>query len=115
MQLHMCWADIENDGDIVGHLLRWDGTSMPSFAKGVLDARDPFDDPECVDCYFLPSCFGSCPKSRLVNRSNGAKQCPPAKWTMPHWVRGRYGSEDKLRKRVLDLDQVFAPSRAVAS
>lgn len=94
-ELFKCWAELENGGVAVGHLE--DRESWSALPKMPLTERDPFDDPECTSCALLPTCMGSCPKLRDLNRQLGVKACPPFKYDFEALVFRRYGRESNIK------------------
>lgn len=75
--LMKCWAELRNKPEVAAHLL--DRSTWPEPRITRLEQRDPFDDDECMACRLLPSCMGSCPKTRDLLRTIGVKMCPPLK------------------------------------
>ena len=95
-ELYKCWAELENDGHCVGHLE--DPESWTRIAKTPLTERDPLDDAECRECALLPTCLGSCPKVRDLNRNFHGKQCPPYKYHFDDLVYRQFGETSAIRK-----------------
>jgi len=55
-------------------------------------AWDPFDIPECLDCDFLPICYGGCPYNQLVSRSGSEALETPGRDSLEDcksWSRNR--------------------------
>ncbi len=77
-ELMKCWAELGNRPEVSAHLLHEE--TWPAPVLGALEVRDPFDDPDCVECQLLPICMGGCPKTRAVRREGGTKECPPIKY-----------------------------------
>lgn len=95
-ELYKCWAELENNGRCVGRLD--DPAGWPRLAKSPLSARDPLDDGECRACALLPTCMGSCPKVRDLNRTFHGKQCPPFKYMFDDLVYRQFGRDTSIRK-----------------
>lgn len=95
-ELYKCWAELENDGHCVG--LLDDPASWTRIAKTALTERDPLDDGECRECALLPTCLGSCPKIRDLNRNFHGKQCPPYKYHFDELVYRQFGETSVIRK-----------------
>ncbi|WP_234414296.1 radical SAM/SPASM domain-containing protein [Paenibacillus sp. CAA11] len=62
--IYQCWVDIGNKEEAVGNLVNLE--HLGNTAK-LLDylMYEPFEDPMCRDCKYLPVCMGGCPHSRL--------------------------------------------------
>ncbi|MEO7467410.1 MAG: radical SAM protein [Sphingobium limneticum] len=95
-ELYKCWAELENDGRCIGRLD--DPAGWPRLAKSPLSERDPLDDSECRACALLPTCMGSCPKVRDLNRNFHGKQCPPFKYMFDELVYRQFGPDTNIRK-----------------
>ena len=70
-RLYKCWNEIGIEACSVGTLK--DGIRQsPHFFDYML--YDSTEDPECMDCRFLPVCRGGCPNKRLQNPSGRCTQ-----------------------------------------
>lgn len=70
-RLYKCWNEIGIEACSVGTLK--DGIRQsPHFFDYML--YDSTEDPECMDCRFLPVCMGGCPNKRLQNPSGRCTQ-----------------------------------------
>ena len=95
-ELYKCWAELENNGHCVGRLD--DPAGWPRLAKSPLSERDPLDDSECRACALLPTCMGSCPKVRDLNRNFHGKPCPPFIYMFDELLYRQFGSDTSIRK-----------------
>jgi uncharacterized protein len=95
-ELYKCWAELENEGRCVGRLDEPAGWAR--LAKSPLSERDPLDDSECRACALLPTCMGSCPKVRDLNRNFHGKQCPPFKYIFDELIYRQFGRDTSIRK-----------------
>jgi len=93
-ELFKCWAELGNNGHVVGHLLKPETWKQLSPTR--LTERDPFDDTECRSCVVLPLCMGCCPLIRQNNRELQRKVCPPFKHNYPEILRLQFGDETKI-------------------
>ncbi len=73
-EIYKCWEDVCNPERVVGNInLAKEGNIITNpellvrYAYGV----DPYEDPECRQCPFLPICSGSCPFFRMENKYHG--------------------------------------------
>jgi uncharacterized protein len=101
-ELFKCWAELGNGGEPVAHLN--EPGSWTAIRQTSLTARDPFDDAECRSCSLLPTCLGSCPKTRDLNRRIRGKECPPYKHHFGQLVRARYGDTTSIQRMVRPKD-----------
>lgn len=69
--LYKCWTDLGNPKESVGHLSN-KGMNADNLAKYMMGG-DPFSDPKCRQCYFLPVCGGGCPHQKIKNIFSGTK------------------------------------------
>jgi uncharacterized protein len=109
-ELFKCWAELGNNGHVVGHLLKPE--TWTKLRPTRLTARDPFDDLECVTCALLPSCMGSCPLIRQNNKELGKKVCPPFKHNYAQILQAQFGGETRI---VNYLHEPASPETAVAA
>lgn len=76
-RLFKCWENIDDPELSFGTADKWDpifpfqSASMPDQLTRFLNTAPPFDDEECMNCVWLPVCYGGCPIFRL----NGEKEC----------------------------------------
>jgi uncharacterized protein len=95
-ELYKCWAELENDGHVVGRLDQPD--TWHAVVQTPLTGRDPLDDTECRECRLLPTCMGSCPMVRDLNRRFHGKQCPPYKYHFEALVSRQFGETTNIRR-----------------
>lgn len=96
--LYKCPVELGNNGHCVGRVD--DPDSWHRIAKTPLTERDPLDDAECRSCALLPTCMGSCPLVRDLNRKFHGKQCPPYKYNFAELIYRQFGSSDHIRKQL---------------
>jgi uncharacterized protein len=96
-EIYNCWGDIGDRDLIVGSIFentKWNMASIANYMVGT----DPFDEPECRDCFFLPVCNGGCPKFWLEKKESGHScrdVCVEFKDRLPEWLEISY----ELRQR----------------
>ena len=81
--LYKCWHDIGNAEEIVGNIIDFsqqDESKNPNFIKWF--QKSPFENKECIQCYYLPICMGGCPKKRM----NGKKSCERWRYIMEELI-----------------------------
>ena len=61
--LYKCWTDLGNTNKSIGNLFN-DDVQLENLSK-YLVGGDPFSDPQCMSCKFLPICGGGCPHLKL--------------------------------------------------
>lgn len=92
-RLHKCWEDVGNTAHSFGDVTVWDpknpiySADAPDKLFCYLNTAMPFDDPECVECPFLPNCVGGCPHKRIYD---GKRSCVPYKDYPEKYVLGLY-------------------------
>lgn len=92
-RLHKCWEDVGNPEHSFGDVKVWDPKNpiytadAPDKLSCYLNAAMPFDDPECMECPFLPTCVGGCPNKRIYY---GKHSCVPYKDYPEKYVLGLY-------------------------
>jgi uncharacterized protein len=87
-ELRRCWAELGTKDGRVGTVDEYLG-ARDRITESPLALRDPFDDPACRECVFLPSCMGGCPKTRAVRRAGSQKECPTWKYNYEKVLRAR--------------------------
>ncbi len=65
--LYKCWSDIGVEEKAVGHLHK-KGAFNENVLIRYLTGADPFDEPECQKCFYLPICEGRCPYHAVENK-----------------------------------------------
>lgn len=90
-ELYRCWMHLGKKDKVVGDIF----DDAPLNAGRIADlmvGTDPFDDPACRQCFFLPICGGGCPDARLENRyaDKPADLCLEFKDSMPEWLEAYY-------------------------
>ena len=73
--LMKCFNDVCDQSMAVGHISNpeFAGAKAISFYMG----RDPFSEPECKDCPYIPQCYGGCANEY---RKNGVHSCMEVKY-----------------------------------
>ncbi len=70
--LYKCWNDIGIIDQSIGNINK-KGFVNNTILTRYLTAADPFEDPKCINCFYLPNCGGGCPYRRLKEKYNEAK------------------------------------------
>lgn len=65
-ELYKCWDDIGIAERIVGSVKKGTPWNLALIADFMVGASY-LDDPECLECFYLPVCDGGCPHARLKN------------------------------------------------
>ena len=91
--LFMCTHSMDKS-EIIGNVYEGFGTQLNLSRYAKFINTNPFDDPECLDCAFLPICKGGCRKARYLGR----KVCSDVKRGIKSYII------EKARKAVLDND-----------
>ena len=92
-RLHKCWEDVGNAAHSFGDVRVWNprnpiySADAPDKLTCYLNTAMPFDDPECMECPFLPTCVGGCPHKRIYD---GKHSCVPFKDFPEKYVLGLY-------------------------
>ncbi len=71
-EIYKCWFDVGNPNQIIGSILRNKKTN-DSLITRYMVAADPFNNEECISCFYLPICNGGCPHSRIVQEYSNIK------------------------------------------
>ncbi len=72
-ELYTCWDYIGNNSKSVGYINN-DGISVitdENLYYKYITGADYLNDAKCLDCFYLPICFGGCPEKRVRNFYNG--------------------------------------------
>ena len=70
-RLYKCFEDIDKPERSFGVAARWNpndpitSADSPDCLTNYLNTALPFNDPECLECIWLPTCIGGCPHRRL--------------------------------------------------
>jgi len=70
--LYKCWTDIGMEEMAVGSIMK-KGSLNNKILTRYLTGADPFDEPECQNCFYVPICSGRCPHFALKNKYDNAK------------------------------------------
>ncbi len=73
--LMKCFNDVCDESMAVGHVC--DPEFTGAFATAFYMGRDPFTEPECSDCPYIPQCYGGCANEY---RKNGVHSCMEVKY-----------------------------------
>lgn len=65
-EVHKCGLTVDDSKEAIGHLGNGAATNKTNIEKWA--DWNPFLNPICRDCKFLPSCLGGCPKNQLEMR-----------------------------------------------
>jgi len=92
-RLYKCWEDVDKSDRSFGSAHTWDPVNpiatadAPDLLVRYLNSAMPLEDPECIQCVFLPQCAGGCPTRRLFYQKNA---CLEARNTPERFVLGLY-------------------------
>ena len=70
--LYKCWCNVGDKEKSVGNINDSSKLNFKLISR-FLSELEPFDDPKCKDCFFLPLCNGGCPYINYQNRFEGKK------------------------------------------
>lgn len=96
-EIYNCWVDIGEKNLVVGSIFEntpWDMASIAKYMVGT----DPFDEPECRECFYLPVCNGGCPKFWLEKKESCHSVrdvCVEFKNCLPEWLEISYELRQK--------------------
>ena len=78
-----CYADVSTPARTVGHLENG-GFAQDDEQKSRDKNWSEYDafDEECLDCRYLPICYGGCPKLRMSGRSKEEMICTPRRFNL---------------------------------
>ena len=65
-EIYKCWNDVSNHDKIVGYINQNEFTNSKLYTRYMI-ACNCFNDPKCLECFFLPLCMGGCAWSKLRN------------------------------------------------
>lgn len=71
-EVYKCWIDIGDPMEVIGNIANPECFDLCKMAKYTCYADYLFD-PKCQACIFIPVCNGGCPKTRILNKGNGAE------------------------------------------
>jgi uncharacterized protein len=85
--LYKCWSDIGIKEKSVGNLNRKGGLNNKILIR-YLTGADPFDEPKCQKCFYIPICEGRCPHFALKNKfeNAGIDLCPMSKGNLKEFL-----------------------------
>ena len=70
-EVHKCGLAVVDSNEAIGRLGANSSTWRSRGTKW--DRWTPFDKPKCLECRFLPSCLGGCPRNHVLIRENDKK------------------------------------------
>lgn len=71
-EIYKCWNDVSNEDRIIGYINQENLTNPSLYYRYVIGSKW-YHNKECIDCFFLPICKGSCAYYRLRNQYEGGK------------------------------------------
>ncbi|HLP59095.1 MAG TPA: SPASM domain-containing protein [Candidatus Deferrimicrobium sp.] len=89
--LFKCWTDIGVKEKAVGNLNQKGGLNNTILTR-YLTGADPFDEPKCQRCFYLPICEGRCPHFALKNKFENAQidLCHISKGNLKEFLQYHY-------------------------
>lgn len=89
--LFKCWTDIGVKEKSVGNLNQKGGLNNTILTR-YLTGADPFDEPKCQRCFYLPICEGRCPHFALKNKFENAQidLCHISKGNLKEFLQYHY-------------------------
>jgi len=88
--LYKCLNDLGHNEWSLGSVCDSEQTLAPSPVAKYL-GRDPFSEPECADCIYLPQCYGGC----LWNyKKTGVHSCKAVKYLLADKIKMEHLSEE---------------------
>jgi uncharacterized protein len=95
-EVYKCWYDVGNQQMVVGSIYEDRAWNTDLFANYLM-GTNPFDDPLCQECFYLPVCDGGCAHFRLLNNYyNGHfNTCVNFKHTLPEFLEIYYELKQK--------------------
>ena len=79
--IYKCWCDIGIKEYLIGYIT---DKGFPEVNKANrFTLSDPFNNPSCLECKMLPSCWGGCPYDRI---HSGFGSCSPFKWYPEEYI-----------------------------
>jgi uncharacterized protein len=100
-EIYKCWNDVGNEKKIVSNLLKKEDGDRSLLTRYYV-AADPFDNLECVNCFYLPICGGGCPYNRLANEfdDRNIDTCDIRKDNIKDFLELHYEFKKKTAKSV---------------
>lgn len=98
-EVYKCWYDVGDPKMIVGSIYdeqSWNVNMIANYMMGT----NPFDDPMCQECFYLPVCDGGCAHFRLLNNYYGGhfNTCAKFKHALPEFLEIYYELKQKHAK-----------------
>lgn len=96
--LYKCWTDIGVKEKAVGNITKKGGLNNKILTR-YLTGADPFDEPECQECFYVPICTGRCPHFALKKKFDNADidLCTISKGNLKEFLHYHYHTK-KLRR-----------------
>jgi len=95
--LYKCWTDIGVKDKSIGNIARR-GQLNDALLSRYLTGADPFDEPQCQNCFHLPICEGRCPYYALKNKFEAGTFdiCPLSKGNLKEFLETHYQAIKQL-------------------
>lgn len=95
-EVYKCWHDVGDQQMVVGSIYAdraWNTNLLANYLMGT----NPFDDPVCQSCFYLPICDGGCAHFRLLNAFYGGQfdTCVKFKDALPEFLEIHYELKQK--------------------
>lgn len=71
-EIYKCWNDVSNEDRIIGYINQNNLTNPNLYYRYVIGSKW-YHNKECIDCFFLPICNGTCAYYRLRNKYEEGK------------------------------------------
>ena len=90
-EMYKCWCDLGRNDWIIGDITDEKIQNIDLYSRYLVGV-DPFDDPQCLNCFFLPICNGGCPNLRLRKKYLGedVEYCINLKNGLPEFLESMY-------------------------
>ena len=98
-EIYKCWHDIGIEKMTLGTIFDEQLQNVEVVANYMV-ATDPFDDPECRQCSYLPVCTGGCPQLRYEKKFNKIDHdsCTKFRDRLPELLEIYYHMKQSARK-----------------
>lgn len=96
--LYKCWTDVGMKEKVVGNVNQ-KGSLNSTVLTRYLTGADPFDEPKCQRCYYVPICEGRCPHFALKNMFENTKidLCHISKGNLKEFLKYHYQIRTKKK------------------
>lgn len=100
-EVYKCWNDVGDSSKVIGKI----GGKVENevLLLRYLVGADPFEDPNCLNCFLLPVCGGGCPLSRIQKKYDGKEinYCPLIKDNLYDFLLAHINEKEKLKSKTL--------------